>query len=214
MDLLLKTAKSFPDYPDIDYYKEKIYENLSYIYADQYFYKESKKWMEMSQKLAHKGRELNFQIKYANFLKKNGFHTKALIEFESLKQKIATSQDVPPMFKYRFWRDYARILAIQNRNQESDKAFAECETVLGDNCDQSVKYCKMLFFHGLALKRPNTSLALEKFLEAIALFQEVLQSEDNYFVSQCLLELGNCYKKLQRFDESEECITAAGKFIS
>ena len=72
----------------------------------------------------------------------------------------------------------------------------------------------MLFFHGLALKRPNTSLALEKFQEAIALFQEVLQSEDNYFVSQCLLELGNCYKKLQRFDESEECITAAGKFIS
>ena len=65
----------------LDFYRCKIYENMAYIYSEQFFYQTAKSYMTRSQEIHDQNKEIfdsdqkiKFALKKANFMKKSGFY--------------------------------------------------------------------------------------------------------------------------------------------
>ena len=153
---------------ELDYYWYKINEYMANLYTDQFFYQVAKKHMEKAKEIIEKGNlteldKCKHELKYANFLKRSGYYTKATELIVTLENKIYLIGDnFEKEFKFRVMRDKARALAISNRVDESMESFDKAENML--NCNKkNVKYGKCLYLRGLASKRISNEAAIERF---------------------------------------------------
>ena len=105
------------EFKELDIYRCKINEALSYVYSEQYFFKTSQEYIEKSLKLKGENVDAKFQLKHANFMKKSGFYSIALKKIN----KIPAQTD--HYLKFRILRDKGRVLAILNRMTESMECF-------------------------------------------------------------------------------------------
>lgn len=89
--------------------------------------------MEKAKELTEKGNlteldKCKHELKYANFLKRSGYYTKATDLILKLENKVyLVGDDFGREFKFRVTRDKARALAISNKIDESMEAFDMAE---------------------------------------------------------------------------------------
>ena len=103
------------------------------------------------------------ELKWANFLKRSGYYTKATELIHTLENKVyLVGDDFERDFKFRVTRDKARALAISNRVDEAMESFDKAETMLEHN-KKNVKYGKCVYLRGLASKRISSEAAIAKF---------------------------------------------------
>ena len=154
--------------------------------------------------------KVKFKLKFANFLKKGGFYDKAYEQVQAIEAESRQLGD--KLFLYRLLRDKARILAILNKNDEAHQTFEEATTYLENPV--SIKQGKLLYFQGLSKKRVSSEQSIEVFESALDVFGQVFESEENYYICHTMFEMGTVYRKMERYDDSQDMLTEAGQFIS
>lgn len=150
---------------------------------------------------------LKYFLKEANFYKKAGFYNKALTMIEELQDYVTKLEErieeskanahlsrpyAQIQFKFRLWRDKARVLALLNRNEESLETFEEAEELIEA---ESIKYAKLYYIKGLATKRISVEKATETFEWAEQFFYQLLDTDESYYSAQIILEHINLMKR-------------------
>jgi hypothetical protein len=130
-------------------------------------------------------------------------------ELEGLLESTST------LFKIRFWRDYGRLKAILNKNDESSECFDKAENLIDVKTrDHSIKYMKVRFFRALASKRVSLEKAYNIFGEVVVMFTSLFEADIDYFICQSFLEMGNIETKRKNFEEAQDLYTLSGKFLA
>ena len=132
--------------------------------------------------------KLKFALKKANFMKKSGFYIKCLEQIEELETKCDNADD--KYLKFRVFRDKARVLSILNRMNLSIEKFDQAEEFLGSTKNNNIKFAKLTYLKGLASKRISADKSMEVFEESSMLFSKIMKTDQNYFISQAIFEMG------------------------
>lgn len=80
--------------------------------------------------------------------------------------------------------------------------FESAEELLEETKENNIKYPKLIYLKGLASKRISAEISIQKFEESSILFSKILKTDQNYFISQAIFEMGQILKKQEKFKEA------------
>lgn len=175
--------------------------------------------MEKAKELTEKGNlteldKCKHELKYANFLKRSGYYTKATDLILKLENKVyLVGDDFGREFKFRVTRDKARALAISNKIDESMEAFDMAEKMLDHN-KKNVKFGKCVYLRGLASKRISSEVAIEKFEQCMSIFYNIFGTDQTFFICQSMYEMGQIKKRMEAYEEVQDLYKECGKFTA